>query len=134
MPKFTKNGTFPTITKKEREWFDRVLASMTRVSRPELVDILTDGRLNSLPIVRVGAYSHSPWRELHHDKSLVYIDESDRKRQKGRSQVETLRIFINKRFPLVWSEAFPDAGPYPVDALGLTIDQTGEHAAFWRQG
>lgn len=126
MPNFKK--TFPTLTVAERELLDLHLASMTRVQRPYLTDLLT-GVLNDAPVVeKVG---NDAWRELNVDKGSVYEDESTRSRKAGSSQVETLRIFLKDRFAPAFKNAF--GVDYPaLDAIKIADGLEPNLVDIWR--
>lgn len=125
----TKN-TFPVLTKAEREVLDLHLESITKVSRPGLVDGMMGG-LNAAPIVdKPGKIGNEAWRTLHFAMAFAYEDESNRNRTQSNAgpQVETVRAYI-KRIASAYNEAFGEV--FPIDAIKLTLGGNGT-VDIWR--
>lgn len=117
------------LSASKRAEFDMHLAAMTRVSRPELVDILLGGMIDAMPIVETpGKLKNAAWRTLNAEDAIVYSDESNRKRAAGGSQVETIRAYI-KKIREAYAECFGQAFPHDV---ALTLGDDPTTVDIWR--
>jgi hypothetical protein len=124
----TKN-TFPVLTADERDLFELHLAAITTVQRPNLLDLLFGG-LNKAPIVETpGKVGNASWRLLHSTEAFVYEDETERS---NATPVESIRGYLKKRIAVAWSEAFPKAAPFPIDAFKMTAGDEPGTVDFWR--
>lgn len=115
---------FPKLSKTNRTKVSDFLKTITRVNRPELVDLVLDGRLAKLAPIPYNQTKNAAYRTYYADRAISYSDESERGRDAGnvRSQAETVRAYL-KRIFVAYEQVTGEE--YPSDQLVVTPDTPG---------
>lgn len=103
---------FPKLAKAKRTKVAEYLKVITRVQRPELVELVLDGSLRTLTPIPVGQVKNAAYLAYNAEKGKTYTDESGRGRnaENVRSQAETVRAYLKRivaAFEVVTGESFP---------------------------